>query len=63
MFADGTRLRIRRFDPSWISGYRDDIRYEFNPSDGALTLAGSTIKGASTTTVLGSGDCKSAIIE
>jgi hypothetical protein len=62
MFADGTRLRITRFDPSWISGYRDDIRYEFNRSDGALTFAGSTTKGAVTTTVVGSGNCKSAVV-
>src|SRR4029077_19200418 len=29
----------------WISGYRDDIRYEFNRSDGTLTFAGSTSEG------------------
>ena len=58
MFADGARLRIIRFDQSWISGYRDDIRYEFNRSDGTLTLAGSTSEGTATTTVLGSGDSK-----
>src|SRR4029077_18718484 len=29
----------------WTSGYRDDIRYEFNRSDGTLTFAGSTSEG------------------
>jgi hypothetical protein len=62
MFADGTRLRVTRFEPSWISGYRDDIRYEFNRVDGALTFAGSTTEGAATTTVVGSGNCKSAVV-
>ena len=56
-FADGARLRVIRFDPSWIGGYRDDIRYEFNRSDGTLTFAGSTSEGTATTTVLGSGRC------
>ena len=41
-FADGARLRVIRFGPSWISGYRDDIHYVFNRSDGTLTFAGST---------------------
>jgi hypothetical protein len=62
MFADGARLRVTRFDQSWISGYRDDIRYEFSRSDGALTFAGSTTEGAATTTVVGSGNCKSAAV-
>ena len=61
-FADGARLRIIRFEPSWISGYRDDIRYEFNRSDGTLTFAGSTSEGTATTTVLGSGNCKNAVV-
>ena len=54
-FADGARLRVIRFGPSWISGYRDDIRYEFNRSDGTLTFAGSTSEGTATTTVTGFG--------
>jgi hypothetical protein len=61
-FADGARLRVIRFGPSWISGYRDDIRYEFNRSDGTLTFAGSTSEGTATTTVLGSGNCKNAVV-
>ena len=61
-FADGARLRVIRFDPSWISGYRDDIRYEFNRIDGTLTFAGSRSEGTATTTVLGSGNCKNAVV-
>jgi hypothetical protein len=61
-FADGARLRVIRFDPSWIGGYRDDIRYEFNRSDGTLTFAGSTSEGTATTTVLGSANCKNAVV-
>ena len=62
MFADGARLRVIRFDQSWISGYRDDIRYEFNRNDGTLTFAGSTSEGTATSTVIGSGNCKSAVV-
>jgi hypothetical protein len=58
MFADGARLRITRFDQSWISGDRDDIRYEFDRSDGTLSFAGTTSEGTVTTTVLGSGNCE-----
>ena len=60
LFADGDRLHVTRFDQSWISGDRDDIRYEFNRSDGTLSFAGTTSQGSATTTVLGSGHCESA---
>ena len=36
-FADGARLRVIRFDPSWIGGYRDD---------GGLKANGETVKTA-----------------
>ena len=42
VFTDGARLRITRFDQSWISGDRDDMRYEFDRSDGTLSFAGTT---------------------
>ena len=57
-FSDGRRLRVVRFDHSWISADRDDIRYEFNRSDGTLTYAGSTTEGNATTTIVGSGRCE-----
>src|SRR5271167_2045862 len=41
-FSDGRRLRIIRFDHSWIGADRDDIRYEFNRGDSTFTYAGST---------------------
>ena len=59
VFADGARLHITRFDQSWISGDRGDIRYEFDRSDGTLSFAGTTSQGTATTTVLGSGNCES----
>ena len=57
-FSDGRRLRVVRFDHSWISADRDDIRYELNRSDGTLTYAGSTTEGNATTTIVGSGRCE-----
>ena len=59
VFTDGGQLRITRFDQSWISGDRGDIRYEFDRSDGTLSFAGTTSQGTATTTVLGSGNCES----
>jgi hypothetical protein len=57
-FKDGRPLQIRRFDHSWISAERDDIRYEFNRSDGTLTYAGSIAEDSTATTIVGSGHCE-----
>jgi hypothetical protein len=56
-FTDGRRLRVTRFDKSWISANSDD---EFNRGDGTLTYAGSTTEGNTTTTIVGSGRCEDA---
>jgi hypothetical protein len=58
--SDGTPLRVSRFDASGISAEHNDIQYEFNRSDGSLTYAGSTTAGSTTTTIIGSGQCKAA---
>jgi len=57
-FSDGRRLRVTRFDKSWISANSDDTQYEFNRGDGTLTYAGSTAEGNTTTTIVGSGRCE-----
>ncbi len=57
-FRDGRQLRVKRFDDSWISADRDDIQYEFDRSDGALTYAGSIVQDSAATTIVGSGHCK-----
>ncbi len=57
-FTDGKQLRVKRFDESWISADRDDIQYEFDRSDGALTYAGSIVRDSTVTTIVGSGRCK-----
>jgi hypothetical protein len=62
-FSDGRPLRITRFDKSWISASSEDVRYEFNRSDGTLTYAGSTTKDNVTTTIIGSGHCRIASTE
>jgi hypothetical protein len=59
-FSDGTRLRVIRFDASWISADREDIQYEFDRGDGTLTYAGSTSEGRTITTIVGSGRCETA---
>jgi hypothetical protein len=59
-FSDGRRMRIARFDKSWISAHSEDVQYEFNRADGTLTYAGSTTKDNVTTTVIGSGRCENA---
>jgi hypothetical protein len=58
IFSDGRRLRINRFDKSWISGNSEDIEYEFDRADGTLSYAGSTTTDNVTTTVIGSGRCR-----
>ena len=63
IFSDGRRLRITRFDKSWISGNSEDIQYEFNRADRTLTYAGSTTKDNVTTTVVGSGLCEDTSTE
>jgi len=59
-FSDGRRLRVARFDKSWISANSEDVQYEFNRTDGTLTYAGSTTKDNVTTTIVGSGRCEKA---
>jgi hypothetical protein len=51
IFSDGRRLRVTRFDKSWISASSEDIQYEFNRADRTLTYAGSTTKDSVTTTL------------
>ena len=60
VFSDGRRLRVTRFDKSWISANSEDIQYEFNRADGTLTYAGSTTRDNITTTIVGSGRCENA---
>jgi hypothetical protein len=60
IFSDGRRLRVTRFDKSWIGANDEDIQYEFNRTDGMLTYAGSTTKDNITTTIVGSGRCEKA---
>ena len=33
IFSDGRRLRVTRFDKSWISASSEDIQYEFDRAD------------------------------
>ena len=63
IFSDGRRLRVMRFDKSWISGNSEDVQYEFNRADGTLSYAGSTTKDNVTTTIVGSGLCEDASTE
>jgi hypothetical protein len=56
-FSDGRRLRVSRFDDSWISANSEDIQYELNRGDGTLTYAGSITQDNTTTTIVGSGRC------
>lgn len=63
IFSDGRRLRVTRFDKSWISAISEDIQYEFNRADGTLTCAGSTTKDDVTTTIVGSGLCEDTSTE
>ena len=63
IFSDGRRLRVTRFDKSWISANGEDVQYELNRADGTLTYAGSTTKDNVTTTIVGSGLCKNASME
>jgi hypothetical protein len=58
--SEGTRLRVRRFDASRISAEGNNIQYELNRSDNSLTYAGSTTQDSTTTTIIGSGQCKAA---
>jgi hypothetical protein len=60
IFSDGRRLQVIRFDKSWISATSEDVQYEFNRADGALTYAGSTTKDNVTPTIIGSGRCQKA---
>ena len=63
IFSDSRRLRVTRFDKSWISASSEDIQYEFNRADHTLTYAGSTTKDNVTTTIAGSGVCEDASTE
>ena len=57
-FPDNTPLTVTRLDRSWISADRDGVFYEFDRGNGALSYAGSTIKGGISTTIVGSGRCE-----
>ena len=57
-FLDNTRLTVTRLDRAWISADRDGVFYEFDRGNGALSYAGSTIKGGVSTTIVGSGRCE-----
>jgi hypothetical protein len=57
-FSDGRRLRVNRFEQSWISADDNSVRYEFNRSDNTLSYAGSRTEDSTTTTIVGSGRCK-----
>lgn len=59
-FTDGTQLRVIQFDAAGISAESNDIRYEYSRSDDSLTYAGSTTLGSTTTTIVGSGQCKAS---
>jgi hypothetical protein len=59
-FADGTRLRVIRFDKVAISAEHDDMRYELNRVDNSLTYAGSKTVGSVTVITVGSGQCRIA---
>lgn len=59
-FADGTRLRVIRFDDAEISAERGDMRYDINRVDGTLTYAGSTTVGNTTVITVGTGRCRVA---
>jgi len=63
VFSDGRRLRVTRFDKSWISANSEDVRYEFNRADGTLSYAGSATNDNVTTTIIGSGRCENASTE
>jgi hypothetical protein len=62
-FSDGRRLRVARFDKSWISANSEDVQYEYNRADSTLSYAGSTTKDNVTTTIVGSGRCKNTSME
>jgi hypothetical protein len=59
-FSNGTRLCVIRFENSAISAEYDDMRYEINRVDGALTYAGSKTVGNTTVITVGSGQCRIA---
>jgi hypothetical protein len=60
-FADGTRLRVIRFDKAAIGAEHDDMRYELNRVDNTLTYAGSKTLGNITVITVGSGQCRIAV--
>jgi hypothetical protein len=57
-FSDGRRLRVSRFEQSWISADDNGVQYDFNRSDNTLSYAGSKTEGSTTTTIVGSGRCE-----
>jgi len=58
VLADGTPLRVRRFDDHWITAARGDVSYEFNRANGNLAFASSTTKDGVATIIIGSGQCE-----
>ena len=47
VLSNGQRLRISRFDKSWISASSEDIQYEFNRADARLPTPGQQPRIAS----------------
>ena len=58
VLADGTPLKVRRFDDHWISAARGDLSYEFNRDNGNLAYASSTTKDGTVTIIMGPGNVK-----
>src|SRR5690242_1350715 len=58
LYADGTPLKVRRFDDHWISAARADVSYEFNRDNGNLAYASTTTKDGTVTIIIGSGQCE-----
>ena len=57
-FLDGKPLEVTRFDQAKINAHYNDIEFVFDRRDDALTYAGSSTKGSTTKTIIGSGHCK-----
>jgi len=58
LYADGTPLKVRRFDDHWISAAHGDVSYELNRDNGNLAYMSSTTKDGTATIVIGSGQCE-----
>lgn len=58
-FLDGKLLEVTRFDQAKINAHYNDIEFVLDRRDDVLTFAGSSTKGSTTKTIIGSGHCKS----